>query len=355
MNSIKKSWKKKDTTPKLNLDIIDKVAGRGSFVIVRNELLYGNENKNKDDKEKETKKDLENMDTKDIIILKTAEANLKLWMNNLVDNLPTISKSQSIYDLLKTTDKTAIIVCAGPSFKENKHIDILKGVKNKTIITTDRMLIPLLKEGIEPDIVVSLDGNREFVVKFFQSDLIKNIKTKGVISITSPPNVLKTFKGIKYFFTPQIDETTNPSSLSKAMSYMTNTPILSSGGNTGTTCALLAAYLGYKNIILTGMDLGYTPETDIEKTQYYDIVKKADPEISLEKFKETFLEYGHNPLFESDYYTDKVFSTYRDFLISCSLELYQNGIKIINATEGGSVHGGAIIGMKLKEALDKYE
>ena len=32
----------------------------------------------------------------------------------------------------------------------------------------------------------------------------------------------------------------------------------------------------------------------------------------------------------------------------------QQGINLINATEGGCIHGGAVRGMTLKEALQEY-
>ena len=83
----------------------------------------------------------------------------------------------------------------------------------------------------------------------------------------------------------------------------------------------------------------------IEDSQYYPILKEADPDLTTEKFKEVFLTYGHNPLFNQDYYSDAVFSLVRDYLVDCSLKMEKEGINIINCTEGGSLHG----------AINKYE
>lgn len=76
--------------------------------------------------------------------------------------------------------------------------------------------------------------------------------------------------------------------------------------------------------------------------------------MTPEKYKEVFLEYGYNPDFGVKYYMDRVFKYHRDHLVEISNYLAEEGVTIINATEGGAVHGGAIIGMPLKEALHKY-
>jgi hypothetical protein len=357
MSLLKTTWKKEPKRPEVGIEVLDKVAARGSFVIIRDKTLYKTLYKQPErgPEVERLKKKREDLTLEERINERVMEVNFKIWMENLVDNLPVIKTCENISQIPKATRRAAIVVGAGPSFKEKGHMELLRGVKNQAIIAVDRMFIQLLSAGITPDIVASVDGHRELIVRWYDSPLVdENRGTIGVMAVTVASNVVKRFLGGKFFFTPLLDELDSPTSLTKAISYITGAPILSAGANIGITCVNLAAYLGYKNIILTGMDQGYTMETPIEKSAYYPIVKEADPTMTPEKYKKVFIEYGYNPDFKVEYYTDKVFKYHRDHLVEISNYLAENGVTIINATEGGAVHGGAIIGMSLKEALRKY-
>ncbi len=252
----------------------------------------------------------------------------------------------------KQNGKDVIIVGGGPSFKEKGHFEILKSVKGKTIISTDKMLIPLLKSGITPDFVLSVDGNRKSIETFYESELIdEKLSTIGIMAVMVAPNVVKRFRGDKFFFTPMIDDVDQPVSLSVALSHITKKSILSTGGNTGITCINLAYYMGFKNIILTGMDLGYTMQTPIEKSAYYPVVKEVDPTITPERYREIYVIDGYNPDFKVNYYTDVTWKSHIDNLIQQSIQMSKDGVNIINATEGGAIHGGAIKCMKLEEVI----
>ena len=62
-----------------------------------------------------------------------------------------------------------ILVSAGPSL--NKNIMELKKAKNKAfIVATDTAVKPLLKAGIEPDLMVMVDGEKP---KRLNLDLLK--------------------------------------------------------------------------------------------------------------------------------------------------------------------------------------
>lgn len=352
MGILKKSWEKEPKRLDVGVEVLDKIAARGSFVVIRDKTLY----RQKEVREiEESTGKLEGMTIEEKINQKVMEVNFKLWMENLSDNLSTVKECKNISQIPKAIKKAAIVVAAGPSFKEKKHMDVLKEVKNQMIISVDRMLIPLLSAGVYPDVVVSIDGGKERIIKWYDSPLVdENDKTIGIMAVTVAQKVIKKFPGEKFFFTPQLDELDSPTSISKMISHMTGTPILPVGGNVGVACVEVAAYLGYKNIILTGMDQGYPINIPIKESAYYSIAKEADPTMTPERFKEIFLVYGHNPDFGVDYYTDRVFKYHRDYLVEHSVYLAKRGVTIVNATEGGAVYGGAITGMPLREAIFKY-
>jgi len=349
---IKKSWERERKID-IPVEVMNNIAARGSFVVVRSKDLYRDFNTSHTDIEI----DSDGLSISEQINQKIKQVNFKMWMENISDNISAIRRSGDISKIPKKTGKTAIIVGAGPSFWEKGHLDLIKKAQKKfSVITTDRMLVPLLESGVEPDIVVTVDGQREHIISFYDNDLVnEGLSTIGVMAVTVAPNVVNRFKGSKFFFTPMIDEIDKNISLSTAISYMTRTTILSTGGNVGITSIYLAFYLGYKNIILTGIDLGYTKNTPVEKSAYYPIVKEVDPDITPEKYKELFIIEGYNPDFKVEYYTDMTWKPHIDDIIRQSRFMKQKGVNIINSTEGGSLHGGAIEGIPLEEAMNRYE
>ena len=351
MKYVKSSWEKEKRTD-IPVEVLEHIAARGSFVVIRSKRLYRDFDELPGRAEEVKAPDLS---VAEQINQKVREVNLRIWVENLADNMPTIKRRKDISQIPKATGKTAIIVGAGPSFKQRGHMEILKKAKDHTIISTDRMLVPLLEAKITPDFVVSVDGHRKLIAPYYDSEMVnRDLPTVGVMAVTVAPGVVKRFQGEKFFFTPMIDEIEQPVSLTSAISFMTKTSILSTGGNVGIAGIYVAFYLGYKNIILTGLDLGYTVDTPIEKSAYYQIVKEADPTITPERYKELYTIEGYNPDFEVKYYTDITWKSHIDDLVKQSRNLAEKGVKIINATEGGSIHGSAIKCMPLAEAI-QYE
>jgi len=352
MEYIKTSWKRERKTD-VPVEVLENIAARGSFVVIRSKMLYRDFNDRPKGRGEEKAQDLSLAEQ---VNQKVRDVNLKIWMGNLADNIPTIKASEDISQIPKKTGETAIIVGAGPSFKQRGHMKVLAEAKNHTIITTDRMLVPMLEANITPDFVVSVDGHREAIVRFYESELVsEKLTTIGVMGVTVAPNVVQRFSDKRFFFTPMLDDIDQPVSLTSAMSLMTGTSILATGGNVGITSTYFAFYLGFRNIILTGLDLGYTADTPIENSAYYPIVKEADPTITPERYKKLYVIEGYNPDFQVKYYTDVAWKSHIDDLVRQSKYMHEKGVNLINATEGGSVHGGAIISLPLKEAISRYE
>ena len=83
----------------------------------------------------------------------------KIWQKNILSNLSLAEKTKKITDRAAKIDtkKTAAIIAAGPSL--DNEIQTLK--ENRAayfIIATDTAFSALLKQGIESDAVVSIDG-----------------------------------------------------------------------------------------------------------------------------------------------------------------------------------------------------
>jgi len=94
-------------------------------------------------------------------------ANCSCCLDKHLDNIKVIADNPGINSLYgKFTGHPAVIVAAGPSLKKNAHL--LKDVQGKAlIISCDASLKYLLKEGIKPHLVTSLEREHE-VQQFFE-------------------------------------------------------------------------------------------------------------------------------------------------------------------------------------------
>lgn len=303
------------------------------------------------------------VDRFDEAITKGTRTNLApLWMENFVMNIPLIipedypedKDKYSIGQLPKHEGEPALIIAAGPSIHEKNHIQLLadKGFGGK-IFACDRMLIPLLKAGVIPDYVACVDGNREKIVKWFDDPIVDKYakKIKGLFTTTTAPNAAKRFKdagGQLFWFHGMLDQFYNLDSVTSFMNYMTGSTAISCGGNVGGACWTLAYYLKCSKIILIGLDLGYTKDTPIEETAYYEQLSASG--APLEGIQ-PFYEEGINPDFSCQYYTDIVFKHYKEALLEM---VAMADIETINATGGGSLFGPGIKGMKFEKVLEEY-
>ncbi|MBM7866680.1 DUF115 domain-containing protein [Heliobacterium gestii] len=80
------------------------------------------------------------------------------WLENIFNNLPVLCRSAGIADFAgKFKGVPAIVVAAGPSL--NKVLPELRRWKEKALLfVVGTALKPVMKAGIEPDFIVSIDG-----------------------------------------------------------------------------------------------------------------------------------------------------------------------------------------------------
>lgn len=170
---------------------------------------------------------------------KTAETYRALWGHNLVSNLPYIKLWG--FHLEKTSD-SVIIVGAGPSL--DYALNMLKVHPLASIWCVDTAVKPLVRAGIKPDLVVTIDPQkdlRHFVGK------VKNVPL--VAYTTSNPDIIKWHDGEKHFIN-------NAAVLDGEENILVDLlPVLGSGGNVATVALAVAENIGYKEIMFVGVDL----------------------------------------------------------------------------------------------------
>jgi len=221
------------------------------------------------------------------------------------------------------------IISAGPSL--DKNIKELKKAKGKGIIlSVGRAVRPLLKENIEPDLIVIIEP----------SSYLYDMQLKGldidvpiIVLSTCDKNVMLKYKGKKLIAFQE----GYPLAEKYAKEY--NHKLFQTGGSVATTALDIAINMGCNPIIFVGQDLAFTDNRTHSKDTY-------SKDITLHNNLRPIEDVYGNIV-----YTPKNLYSY--------LRWIQNRIKkesniiFIDATEGGA----KIIGTKiltLKEAIEKY-
>ena len=285
---------------------------------------------------------------------------------------------KSVKDIVDTAPSApALVVSAGPSLHRAKPIETLKRVGHEglTIVSCDGALGFLLRNGIVPDYVVSVDPHPDRIVRWFgdtklgqrapddyfrnqdldpkvgenerryNDELIKLVnkhgpKMKAILSTSVAPDVSERCveSGMDvYWWNPLYDDPDAPDSFTRKINAVNKLPCLVTGGNVGSSSWVFsAAILKRRRIGLIGMDLSYAPETPLRMTQYYDVISQLYPDNPEEGYIKV-----HNPHLGKTWYTDPTYYWYRN----CFLQMAENapeGIETINCTEGGILFGERI-------------
>jgi hypothetical protein len=305
---------------------------------------------------------------------------LDLWMYNFARNVSEILDGYSVRKLGKFTTlvnselkfspkDSAIVIGAGPSIDENNHLDLIKNSNFQgTIVCTDRMLIPCLKNGITPKkfpnfYVITIDPVQR-ITKYYNDPIVKKFgkKIHTSLSTCTSPDVVSICKkfGIKiHWFHPLIDNYKKSTSINKLMNMMSKSmknpkgfPGLQTGGNVGTAAWVFSwAVLGKSPVALIGINFGYNENTNIIDTPHYnEFIKISNGEHNKAK---KYYKTISNPYTKSKILVDSIFDYYREAF--CNLvTLTPIWVRTINATQGGSLFGKRIELETLEKFLLNY-
>ncbi|RLB20849.1 MAG: hypothetical protein DRG73_09510, partial [Deltaproteobacteria bacterium] len=252
-------------------------------------------------------------------------------LENMFKNLEDIISSPGLnlfHDRFK--GKPSILVAAGPSLNKNMHL--LKDLRDRAlIISCDASFIPLMKHGIRPHLVTSLE--RTPGVALFYSGVKDFQGTYFVACPVIMPEVFSAFKGekiIAYRAFSHFDWLENEKGS------------LSTGISVANMAFKILEALGCDPVILVGQDLAYSEEGD---THVEGNIFGERSEGILQK-PAIMLEGNDGRPVRSERQWEIMKNTYEE-----DLEAYQG--KCINATEGGVRIRGAEV-MTLNEAIRKY-
>lgn len=256
---------------------------------------------------------------------------LPKWLKNFHDNMPRIH--MGINELKIPNTERCIIIGAGPSLDKN----IFELTKAKIpIFATDRSYPKLLSNGIIPDYVVTVDADEK--IQQYYPHLSNILQPKAILSATCSPNLKPDLPIIRWYI-PSID-----TQIDKILELMMGLPIIESGGNVGTTSCRIAEYLGYKEIILVGMDLAYNEGTPYEQMDWYNKLKEAGGEEMAKKAHRVI----EHKAWGTKCISDPLFDSYR---LAFYQFLSKTKCKVISAVEGGSIEHTRLEYKRLEECL----
>lgn len=196
----------------------------------------------------------------------------EVFLKNLIANLKILKEATSLnsYENINK-DIPAIIVSAGPSLDKNLN-DMVKHKKELEkyfVIAGSRTLGAMMKKGIKPDMVVSIDpvdDNYEMMKDYLEEDI------PLVFYEYSNRYLIRDYKGKKIFLSsvlvntiPQLHELKSP--------YL--------GGSVAHTCMDIANVMGCSPIILVGQDLAFTYNKYHSDLANFEVDKKNEYDASF--------------------------------------------------------------------------
>jgi hypothetical protein len=298
------------------------------------------------------------------MITELTEMKWPFWFKNFSQNVDTIRKGLDLNNCPRRKGP-ALVVGAGPSIERYKHLRMIAENRDKigTLISTDKMLKPLLEHKVTPDFVVSVDGDPT-ISKFYKlPQELRKAKVDAVLdAVTIHPQTVKMAQrnlgGKIWWFVHFVD---NPSeercshcrrlSTTAGFHFMSGEKMMiQASGNCGALGWHLASFLECNPIVLVGMDYSYPADQPIEETMYYNSYV-AMTGGNRDQAKNCF-ETHTNPWFKNEHNIDVVWHTYRNVLMSFVKAAYPK-FTTINATGGGSLYEDPIVSMDFKEALGK--
>lgn len=314
-----------------------------------------------------------------------------LALENMARNRDFMDRGQSLAALRGEQigeGNSAIVIAAGPSVHRHDPLsEIKQSGYSGAIVATESAMAYCLRNGVVPDLVVTLDPHATRIVRWFgdpsltQAKLGKDDyfarqdmdpafadelrvndellallaehghKIRIALSTSASAAVVDRVleSGMRiYWWNPMLDDPDEPDSVTARIQQENKMPSMNAGGNVGTACWMMAgAALGKRHVALSGMDFSYYGDTPYFNTQYYH---EAVALVGEENLDSLYMRI-HNPYLDAEFYTDPAYMWYRE----CFLEIAADPEwHTYNCTEGGILFGDGIDFIPLSDFLNRF-
>ncbi len=306
---------------------------------------------------------------------------------NAVRNLRYLDAGQSIAALRgKSLGKSdcAVVIAAGPSMHRMSPFPALAAARyDGAVIATDSAILRCLRNGIVPDLVVTLDPHDASIVRWFgdpeldaaaleddyfrrqdMDDLFRDeMRTnRELIELMAHygPRMriaLSTSAGERvvrraidcgmqiYWFNPLIDDPDLPGGRSRRLFEANGLPLINCAGNVGTACWMIAdAVLARRHVAVSGMDFSYYADTPYLHTQYY---REAVDLVGEDNLDALYVRI-FNPYEQRWFYTDPAYLWFRNIFLELAADA---DCTTYNCTGGGILFGDPITYVTIDEFM----
>ncbi len=232
----------------------------------------------------------------------------------------------------KFQGRPVFVIAPGPSLEKN--VRMLRAVKGKAlIIACDTAVRPLLRNGIEPDCIATIDFQP---LNYFKLRGVDTSFAYLLPSIEVTPYIPLNHKGrmFNYFHSDTTERIFSP--------ILGRKGIVATGGSVLTDAFSMACMFGADPVVLMGVDLGFPGN------KWY-----ADGSFRNEKYSDGIKDM--NLIEIEDIYGDPMFTyaSFYEFLTWFGLRVPNMQRKVIDATEGGAKIKGTII-KPVAEVIDEF-
>ena len=250
---------------------------------------------------------------------------------NMLDNIKYIRESRLITDYIPKIphDVPAIVVAAGPSL--DKNIDELKRAKGKSfILAVDTAMRHLIKHGIMPDAMVTMDPGKPF--DYMNDPKIKEIPLFCILEANH--EILEFHKGIKIWIR-------GGNLIGKLFAkYHKEFGPYNPGGSVATAAFSVCVALEFKRVVLVGQDLAYQGNITHAGGEFSGVLNEKEGIKYIEGIDGNPVKSRHDWLIYLDWFEQ-------------SIKSVRDRMDVIDATEGGAmIHGSRI--MTLCDVIDQY-
>ncbi|TAL32210.1 MAG: DUF115 domain-containing protein [Spirochaetes bacterium] len=267
------------------------------------------------------------------------------WVENILSNLHRVFTAPTVQGLFgRFRGCPGIIVSAGPSLRKNASL--LEGMKDRAlVVAVDTALKVLLRRGVTPHMVITLDAQKHSLRHFLGS---MNSGAALVADLVSFPRIADLYPGrvfvsttAKYFSGPSGETCREPTPMMDWIErYIEPVGDIQSGGSVATSAFDLLLNLGCSPIILVGQDLAYTGREIhasgtyhndgwLPRTSRFQNLDSINQGVVRKRRIKRVEAYGGNGTVIADY----VFDLYRGWFEDSALKV---NFPVINATEGGA-------------------
>lgn len=245
-----------------------------------------------------------------------------------------INRLKEIVETYDLKDIPAIIVSAGPSLDHN--IEELKAAEGKAfILVVDAAAKAVLRAGIQGWIMITVDPNKE--LSLFDDERIQ--ETPMVAESYSRMEILLRHKAKKVFSYGWGSDIL-AALMKDCLNY--EPKALPTGGSVANDAFSLVEYLGFQTIILVGQDLAFTGDRGHVSSVCDDEEANRD---HLKTRALTMVEGWDGQPIKTDLQMEMYLRWFEK-----EIRNLKDGIKVIDATEGGAKKEGAIP-MTLRDAI----